>query len=274
MRKKIGIIGYGNMGSAIAERIKRRFLVCVFDKDKDKVRNLKRLTVTENVTDLVSQVDALFLAVKPQDLAVLLAEIRNKVSQKLIISIAAGISTDYIERQLGKVKIVRAMPNLAAKIGQGMTCLCKGKYAHQEELEFAQELFANLGETLVLSEEMMDAVTAISGSGPGFLFDRVEGRGITEIRKYANSEFAVSLARAAQKLGFSPQETDSLVRNTVRGSIALLEVLGLKPGELKKRVASKGGTTEAGLEVLHHGGTIEEAVEAALNRARELVKKE
>lgn len=272
--KKLGIVGYGNMGSAIAQRLQEKYRIWAFDKDKNKIRNLAGINIAKDIGDLISKVEILILAVKPQDFDAFLAEVRGYSLECLLISIATGISTDYIANYLGKKKIIRVVPNLPSKIGKGMVCLCKGRYASQEDLELSQDLFANLGQTLVLNEDMMDAATAISGSGPGFLFDMAEDKDITQIKNYAESEFIISLAQAAQKLGFSLQQAELLARNTAAGSIALLEVSGLTPSELKRQVASKGGTTQAGLEVLHSGGSLEEAVKAAKRRAEELAKKE
>lgn len=276
-KKKIGIIGYGNMGSAIAMRIKKKYSVIVFDKDHNKTKSLSGIEVVENPINLINKVDAVILAVKPQDflglLNAILDKAKNSVRKKLIISIAAGITTKFIETGLGRVRVIRAMPNLPAKVGMGMICLCKGKYAKQRDLIFAKNLFKYLGSTLILRESQMDAATAISGSGPGYLYDWAEGKDIKEIKEYSTT-FARSLAAAAESIGFSQDQAKFLAANTTAGSIAYLEMTNLLPQEAKKQVVSKGGTTEAALEVLHKGGDLREAVRAALRRAKELLEKE
>jgi pyrroline-5-carboxylate reductase len=273
MLRKIGIIGFGNMGFAISEGIKRKRQVYVYDKDKEKTENTAGVVVSRNIVDLVNEVNAVILAVKPQDFAALLGEIKSYyIKNKLIISIAAGITTAYIEKYLGQVSVIRVMPNMPARIGKGMTCLSKGKFATPEDLDFTEEIFRHLGATLVLNEDMMDAATVISGSGPGYFYDLIEGKNRDEIKEFAENEFIPALEASAEKVGFSPQQSLVLAEVTSVGSIAFLEQSGIPPAELKKQVVSKGGTTEAALEVLHRGGSLDEAVMAALARARELSK--
>jgi pyrroline-5-carboxylate reductase len=271
MHNNIGIIGCGNMGSAICQRLKASFSLFAFDKDSAKTKNLSGLSVVKDVADLLNKSDAVILAVKPQDFDDLLNEIKSNIKNKLIISIAAGITTGYIEKIFGRVKVIRVMPNLPAKIGKGMSCLCKGKFSSESDLNFAKELFDKLGKTLILNEDMMDAATAISGSGPGYFYDLVEGKNLKEIKNYATT-FATTLTASAESIGFLQPVARSLSKATCEGSIAYLEETKLSASEAKKQVVSKGGTTEAALEVLHKGGSLEEAVKAALKRAKELSK--
>lgn len=264
------------MGRAIGEQLSSKYQIYVFDKDKNKTANLTNINITDNVINLMSQVDIVILAIKPQDFDLALNEIRTYSRDKLIISIAAGITTDYIEKRLDRARVIRVMPNLPAKIGKGMICLCPGKSATQEDLNMTKHLFKNLGETLVLKEDMMNAATAISGSGPGYYFDIVE----SHQDDYKNNpdkllkDFISSLIRAAESIGFSHKEATLLGITTGNASDYLLVKTKLSPAELKKQVVSKGGTTEAALEVLHRTGSLEESVKAALRRAEELSKKE
>lgn len=273
MNNKIGIIGFGNMGSAIGERIKFEYQVYAFDIDKNKTNKLTGIKVANSITDLLTKVDTVILSLKPQDFDAALDEIKNFAEGKLIITIAVGITIDYIEKRLGKVRVIRVMPNLPARIGEGMICLCVGKSVSEEEARFAEELFKNLGTTLILNEKMMNAATAISGSGPGYLYDWGENKAIEEIKKYARDIFIPSLTVSAESLGFTPQQAKILVNTTAQGSLSFLEKANLSAAQLKKQVASKGGTTEAGLEVLHKGGSLEEAVKKAFQRAKELSKR-
>lgn len=267
MKKSVGIIGFGNMGSAIAERLKSKYQICIFDKDKGKTKNVSGIKVVADSIDLVKAVDAVILAVKPQDFDDILKEIKDYSREKLIISIAAGITTTYIEKHLGEVKVIRAMPNLPAKIGKGMICLCKGKFTDKEDLNFSEKLFSYLGKALILNEDKMDAATAVSGSGPAYVCDYLESGQKKQV-------FLNDFQEAAKGIGFSAEEAALLVNTNFCGTIGFLRGTKLSPSELKKQVASKGGTTEAALEILHRGGSLQEAVKAALKRAQELSKKE
>ncbi|MFC1646306.1 pyrroline-5-carboxylate reductase family protein [Candidatus Omnitrophota bacterium] len=274
----IGIIGFGNMGSCLGERLKsQENQIWAFDKDKTKINKLSGISLAESSADLVKRVDTAVLAVKPQDFATILGEIKNNVKNKLIISIAAGITTGYIENILGEVRVIRTMPNMPARIGRGITCLCKGKFATEEDLNFTRELFESLGVTLILEEDMINEATAVSGSGPGYIFDRIDTKKIDINNEAAierfREEFTALLTGAAVGIGFMPRDATKLAKATVDGSIALLKQSNLSAQELKKQIASKGGTTEVALEVLHSGGYLDEAVKAAVLRARKLAKK-
>ncbi|MCM8771399.1 MAG: pyrroline-5-carboxylate reductase [Candidatus Omnitrophica bacterium] len=273
MEKNLGIIGFGNMGQAIAERLRKKYKIFVFDKDKGKLKKIKGIRLAQDNIDLVNKSEIIILAVKPQDFEGVLNEIKDYVKRKLLISIAAGITTQYIEKRLGKVRIIRTMPNLAIKIGKGLVCLCRGRYAKKKDLDFTKKLFSNLGKTLVMKEDLLDAVTAISGSGPGFFYDLIEGRPLKEINNYLENVFVPTLALCAKAVGFNSQVSQTLAQSTARGSLAFLKKTRLSPAKLKKCVASAGGTTEAGLMVLHRGGSLIQAVRAALRRAGELSRR-
>lgn len=265
MQNKIGIIGFGNMGQAIALQIKTDYQVFAFDKDQNKLNNFKGINIQRNCSDVLNKVDTVILAVKPQDLKSLLAEIKPVTKDKLIISIAAGITTASVEKILGAVRLIRAMPNMPAKTGSGMTCLCKGEFSSIEDLDFAQELFAYLGETLNIDESMMNAATAVSGSGPAY---------VCYFLKENKEKFLQDFQDAAENLGFSPQESALLTKTTFFGTKDYLKKTGASCEELIKQVASKGGTTEAALEVLKGKGSLKDALSAALKRAQELSNRE
>ncbi|MDP1853355.1 MAG: pyrroline-5-carboxylate reductase [Candidatus Omnitrophota bacterium] len=273
-RKKIGIIGAGNMGSAIAERIKRKYHLFVFDKDKEKVNRFKGVKLSENSSELAKNADVIILAVKPQDFDFVLGEVKDCWKNKLFVSIAAGITTNYIEKQLGNVRVVRVMPNMPARIGRGMSCLCKGKFASKGDVIFAKKLFDNLGKTLILNEDMMDAATAVSGSGPGFWCERLEDKPKDQWEKYSQEVFIPEFTVAAEGIGFNRKDAKLLARSTAIGTLVTVQFLGEEPSKFKWSIVSKGGTTEAGLEALHKGGTLTDAVKAAVKRAKELSRKE
>lgn len=272
-RKKIGIIGAGNMGSAIIERLKSRYCLFVFDKDKEKTDRLSGVCISETNLDLVKNADVVILAVKPQDFEAVLNEIKANVSKKLIVTIAAGISTSFVEKNLGEVSVIRVMPNIAIKIGEGISCLSKGKFSTKEDLYFVEKLFDCMGKTLRIEEEKMDTVTAVSGSGPGFYFDMIESiiAGNKNSEEF-NRKFITSLAEAAEKYGLEHGEAVFLASGTGNACQLLLARTKFPPSELKNQITSKGGTTLAGLDALHATGSLIEAVKAAKKRAEELSK--
>jgi len=274
MPKIIGIIGFGNMGQAIAEQLKTNYKIIIFDKDKSKLSAVKGTFPASDLDSLIKNSDTIILAVKPQQLAEVLAEIKNCGHEldKLIISIAAGINTRYIEDYFGVVRVVRVMPNMPAKVGSAMTCLSKGRFASEEDFDLAEELFGYLGETLEIKEEMMNAATAISGSGPGYLYYLIEGKSLDEAEKFGINTFLPLLRDAARREGFSADEASLMASVTTSGSLKVLAVTKLSPAQLKQQVTSKNGTTEAGLDVLQNGGTLTEAIKAAKKRAEELEK--
>lgn len=277
--KRIGVIGLGNMGSVIAGKlteIPAEYSVFAYDKDKEKASEAGSIKIAKDIFSLVMSVDTIILAVKPQDIDHLLRELKSCIGNKMVISIAAGISTKHIERFLTNARVIRSMPNIAAKIGESVTCLCKGSFAQESDLEFAREIFYCLGTVLNINENMMDAATAISGSGPGYIFYFIENSAIDpkNIPEHSKHDMMKRLEKAAQALGFENEDASFLAANTVNASIGLLRETGMKPGELRIQVASKGGTTEAGLEILRRGGSWEEAALSALKRAGELARKE
>ncbi|MCM8801471.1 MAG: pyrroline-5-carboxylate reductase [Candidatus Omnitrophica bacterium] len=270
-REKIGIIGFGNMGSAIAEQLKSGYKILVFDKDFNKTKNLSDIKVAKDNIDLVSKVDVVILAVKPQDFDNLLMQIKKGIKKQLIISIAAGITTSYIERYLGRVKVIRVMPNISTLIRKGVCGLCKGRFASNEDLRFTKKLLSHMGISISFDKEkMLDAVTAISGSGPAYLCYYIKERDISFSKK---DRFIQELTKAAISIGFKKDIAERLSEQTATGTLFLLKKMNLSPEELITKVASKGGTTEKALEVLSRGGSLEEAVKAALKRARELSRR-
>jgi pyrroline-5-carboxylate reductase len=272
IRKRLGIIGFGNMGSAIAFAARSLFAVSVFDKDKQRLSNSQGLKAETQVVDLIKNADVIVLAVKPQDFDILLNEIKPFIQGKLILSIAAGITTGYIEKILEKAMVVRAMPNIAVRILAAQTVLAKGKYPKEEDLDSAKELFSLLGKVWVVEEEMIDSATAISGSGPAYIFydietSKLDPLNITLERK---DEYIQRLEKAALDVGFDPEMARELASSTTASSIRLLTQTGNSPMELRKMITSAGGTTEAALKVLSINGSWVEAALAAKKRAQEL----
>ncbi len=278
MKKTIGIIGCGNMGRAIADQLKLDFSILAFDKLVEKASHIECVQAASGIAQLCAASQAIILAVKPQDFDEMLDELKGKIDNKLIISIAAGISTLSIEKTLGAVAVVRVMPNVAVKIGKGTSCISKGKYAGIDELDLVQNIFDHMGQTIVIEENFMNAATAISGSGPGFFYYLLQAKKINPaefdtVKKFALEEFSVLLTKAALGLGFNMGQAQFLAVNTAEGSLSLLNEGGRTLEELIGLVTSKGGTTEAGLEALRNGQSLEEAVKSANMRAEILSRR-
>jgi pyrroline-5-carboxylate reductase len=200
------------------------------------------------------------LAVKPQQMESAAASLREVMGESaLVISIAAGISTAYLAKALGSgARIIRAMPNTPMLVGAGCTCLCAGPGATRDDLEFAQKLFAAGGLVRVVDEPAMDAVTAISGSGPAYFFYLIE-----------------AMIEAGVAEGLSPDTAAVLAHQTCAGAAALLAQSDQPASALRAKVTSPGGTTQAAIETLDRANIREaliRAVRAAAARSRQLGK--
>ncbi len=258
--KKIALIGVGNMGGAILNGLKGKYKFIVSDPDKNKIKKLSA-SIADNNCSAAVDADIILLAVKPQMMDAVLREIRLVLnSKKLVISIAAGIKTKKIEDRLGNtIPVVRIMPNTPALVGRGMSVLCGGKFAKQAHLKAANDIFSSMGKVIIIkNESLMDAVTAISGSGPAYVYLFIE-----------------SLVRAGVRLGLKQKIAEKLVLETLKGSIALLEKTEKKPEDLRRQVTSPGGTTEAALKVFEKKvfhDIVHLAILSAHDRSRELSK--
>lgn len=275
--KNIGIIGFGNMGSILAERIKSGYRVYVFDKDNHKTKNLSRIETAQDIPSLVKCSEVVILAVKPQDFAGVLAGIKDWIGAKLVISIAAGITTKYIEQALGRgVRVIRVMPNMPAKIAQGISCLSRNGLASKKDLDLAGTLFTYLGQTVKIKEELMNSATAVSGSGPAYVlkYFETEHINLNKIPQKKKESFLDNFQKSAQGVGFTFGQAKILTKAVFSGTVSFLKKTKIAPGELIRQVASKGGTTEAALRVLNSGGSLSEAVKAAKARADELSGKD
>ncbi len=263
MTSKITIIGGGKMGQVILEQVLRTKVfsakaITVTDKKTNLLIGVKKKLKVNITTDIQSAVEVsqlIIVAVKPQDFNNLAKEIELKKDQ-IVISIMAGVNIQTIKKKLKTNKVVRAMPNILSHQGLGMT-VWQATGLSDSEKQLARKIFKALGkEVEVRQEKKIDMATAVSGSGPAYVFN-----------------FAANLMTAAKSLGFSEAEAKLLVTQTIKGSSAMLE--GNDPVKLTKAVASKGGTTEAALEVLRKhkvDKVYTEAVKAAYKRAKELSK--
>ena len=205
IKPTIGVIGYGNMGAAIANQIKSDYSVFVFDADSKKTCNTSEITVIASLSELFVCAATILIAVKPQQLSSLLKEIRAVTGEYILISIAAGVTTKDIQVALApkRVKVIRAMPNLFARYGTGVTALCNGQYAGDDVLSVAIKVFEHLGKTRCIDEEKMDAATAVSGSGPGYLSYLIEKDKVVpeERSKYIDS-LMPEYIESAKSVGF------------------------------------------------------------------------
>jgi pyrroline-5-carboxylate reductase len=261
MKKNIiGIIGGGNMGEALIKglRLKNSVRVCEMNATRVKYLRKKYRGVVLGDLNVLENASVIILAIKPQDMELLLKQVPVG-KNKLFISIAAGLTTKFFEKHLGgKVRVVRAMPNMPALIGEGITGICAGRFAKNADLKLAQSLLGTIGQTVIVKEAMMDAVTAVSGSGPAYVFLFVE--------QWIN---------AAIKLGFDRFQAKQLVYQTLLGSAHLLEQSPLQAADLRVKVTSKGGTTQAALDVFSKGKfdqLMAKALLAAKKRAKGLAK--
>jgi len=262
--KKLFIIGIGNMGGAILEGVIPQVLkeedISIYDVDKSRLQSFldSKIEVVDTIEGGVKNAESILLAVKPQDMEDVLKEMTGAVSENnLIISIVAGITTNYIKKILGKnTKVARVMPNLCISVKEGVSACCFSSDCANEDKQFVESLFKALGITLSIDENKMNIITAISGSGPGYLFKIME-----------------VLIDIGKKEGLKEEDSRKLVYQTVSGAVSLAITSNIPARTLREKVTSKAGTTEAALKVMDEYKIEEmfcEAVKAARNRAKEL----
>jgi pyrroline-5-carboxylate reductase len=262
---RLGCIGAGSMGGALlrgllaAERVKPAELV-FYDPDPGRRQVLAKLGVEAALNNAeVMHSPVVVLAVKPQILRGVLEEIRDHARpRQLVISIAAGVPLAVLEGILHSSRVIRAMPNTPLLVQAGMTALSPGSRATPEDMDLALDLFRALGRAEVVDEIHLDAVTALSGSGPAFV-----------------AVFLEALADGAVKMGLSRTLALEFAAQTLLGTARLLLEKNLHPGHLKDLVASPGGTTIHGLHALEQGAfrtAVINAIEAATWRAQDLAE--
>ena len=270
---KIAVIGAGSMGGAIlsgliaagtaADSITASTATTQSAKalsDKFGIKSFALDASASANSEAAENADVLLIAVKPAKVLETLQEIKASVKDgALVISVAAGVTTESMEQAIGsKASVIRAMPNTPSIVGHGVTGIAKGKSANDNQLALAKDLFETVGQVIVVDEEKINALSTISGSGPAYVF-----------------YFAEKLMNAARKMGFSEKEANLMVRATFLGSATLLAASSDSPETLRAQVTSPNGTTmqatarfdEADLEKVFI-----EATEAALARAIELGK--
>lgn len=233
-QQKIGIIGLGNMGRAVFDLLKfhrpreHKFKFFIYSID---VKAAKGATCLKTVNEIINTCDIIFLCVKPQDFYRLPPMNQNEC---IVISIMAGVTIQNIKKIMGTDRIIRTMPNLPLKIGKGVIGwhAKKSKFSLRE-LGMIQRIFSSFGKDFfVAKESMLNAITAVSGSGPAYVF-----------------LFIQALIRSAIDLGFSRKQAREIVIQTINGSVQYLEnEKNVDPEEMIKKVASRGGTTEAAIK--------------------------
>jgi pyrroline-5-carboxylate reductase len=266
---KIAVIGAGNMGGAIVRGLVEKSVypqnIRIWDVDRKKLEALRReahVKPAASGRQCVSLADAVLLAVKPNLIAEVSAEISTGIQpDAVVVSIAAGVPIAKIESYFKKpVPIVRAMPNMPALLGAGMSAFSVGRHAGPKHRKIAEGVLSSIGEAVQVPERMLDLVTAVSGSGPAYFFLLAE-----------------KMIEAAHELGMKADVAKRLVYQTAYGAGRILAEDPEDPDVLIGRVASKGGTTEAALKAFRRAGfgkVVHDAVKAAHRRAKEISRGE
>lgn len=260
---KIAFIGSGNMGEAlIATIIKSNRDLIATDIKKERLRyisNKYKIETTDNNKEAVRKSNIVFLCVKPQTMETVLNEIKDCVDKnKVVVSIAAGITTKFIEKYLSKTPVVKIMPNIPISVNEGVIAICKGKRCRDSHIFLVKKLLRNGGKIIEVKEEEMSIITALSGSGPAYLF-----------------YFAECMIDAAMKFGLKSEKADLLVRQTLFGASKVLIERGGRPEKFRQEVSSPGGTTEAAIKYLENKkfrSILFRAIDNARLRAEELKK--
>ena len=269
MPHELAILGAGNMAEAIARGITTTGVLAstqiiasdVSAARRDLFQTQLSIRATQENRDAARDAKTVLLSVKPQQMAEVLAGLATVLRpDALIVSIAAGISTAFIERHLGSGaqprRVIRAMPNTPMLVGEGMVAIARGTGASDADLAAARKLFEAAATVIEVDEDQIDAVTALSGSGPAYFFFLVE-----------------HMVRAGVEMGLSPEQSHQLATKTALGAAKMLTTSGESPQELRRKVTSPGGTTHAAITHMESKGmpeTIVEALKAAHRRGREL----
>ena len=251
---KFSFIGAGNMASAIINGICLKNLatpsdICVSDKNGTKLEDFtkKGISVTESNEKCAAFGDVIIIAVKPNIVAKIAPEIKADAKGKLVISIAAGVSSDSLKKMLESDRIIRIMPNTPALVGEGMTAVCKTDGADDSDIQTVCRIFDSVGKTVVINENQIDAVTAVSGSGPAYIYMVIE-----------------AMADGGVLCGLTREDAYTLAAQTVLGSAKTVLETGVHPGKLKDAVCSPGGTTIEAVKVLEEKGLRSALIDAVV----------
>lgn len=258
--KNITIIGAGNMGGSLIKAIKRnkRFMVHVYDADYKKSKSYEgeNCIIWDSSYEACTNGDVILLAVKPNIVLSVLSDLSDVIKNKLVITIAAGVKINDYESKIDNLHLIRSMPNMPAKIGMGMTTLCKGKNVTDDDVSLAQEILQCAGETLIIEEKNMDGATALAGSSPAYVFMMIE-----------------AMADAGVLEGLTREQSYKLAAKSIAGSAELVLKSDKHPGELKDMICSPGGTTIEAVKVLEQEGfrnALIKAVAVCAKKSRKL----
>ncbi|MFH2028037.1 MAG: pyrroline-5-carboxylate reductase [Nanoarchaeota archaeon] len=261
---KIGFIGAGNMAFALAKAIKEKklaksiILSDINQKRLDHIKKELKIDITKNNHEVIKNSDIIFLAVKPQIIDAVLNEIKGKIKNQLIISIAAGVKLKRLESILKNKKVIRVMPNTPCLVGEMAAGFAVGKKVTDKDILIVEKLLNAAGKAYYLKESALDAVTGLSGSGPAFVARLIE-----------------AFIEAGKKQGLSKDIATELTLQTFKGTATLLEKYGMSPEELVQIVSSPNGTTVAGRSVLERSdyrSIISQTIDKAVKRSKELGK--
>jgi pyrroline-5-carboxylate reductase len=269
LTQNLTIIGVGKMGETLISSLLKNKVVDagqIFgttsrEDTAVKVREKLAIKVSTNNQEAVTKGDIVILAVKPQMISKVLTQILPQLEQnKIIISIAAATSTGNIEEQINKtMPVIRAMPNTASLVNEGMTVLCPGKHVKEEHLKLALKIFKSIGEVETINrEELMDVVTALSGSGPAYSYMMIE-----------------SLTDGGVRMGLPRELARKLAAQSVLGGAKMILKTGLHPALLKDEVTTPAGVTIDGLMELEDGGfrvALIKAIDRATQKSRQISK--
>ncbi|MBI5274323.1 MAG: pyrroline-5-carboxylate reductase [Chlamydiales bacterium] len=257
---RITIIGCGNMGGGLAGRLSQTNQLFLYDRGMEKAKDLAHKgygIACKNITEALHSSETIILAVKPQDLQQAAALIKEGLQEnQMIISLLAGTSIKTLQQYFQAIRMVRMMPNLPLLYGEGVIGLSSDEQTKKEDKDQLTKTFELLGKVYWLSEEKIDALTALASSGPAFFFAMVE-----------------AMIDAGIAMGFTPHDAQGMIYQMLQGSLTLLEKTCKHPGELKWQVTSPQGTTIAGLKRLEElalRGSIINTFLASYDRAKEL----
>ncbi|WP_084813864.1 pyrroline-5-carboxylate reductase [Desulfitobacterium sp. PCE1] len=260
--KKIGFIGAGNMAEAIIKGLiaTGKYEIRVTNRsNRTKLEQMKEDygVIPASFSEAVKDSEIILLAVKPKDVAEVLAEVNEHMrSNRLFISVAAGIPLALLEKHLPDSPVVRAMPNTSSAVMHSMTGLVKGQGVNEENQRDVEDIFGAVGKVVWISEEQMNPLIAMSGSGPAYFY-----------------LFTEAMVKAGVDMGFSQEEAENLAKETLMGAAKMLAHSGKSPGELRVAVTSPKGTTQEALNVFWEKGLedlVARAAKACKNRAEEM----
>lgn len=261
---RIGFLGAGNMATALVQGVLAERLLCtsqiraadISPEAREKFLQATGVEAAADALDMMDEIDALVIAVKPQVAEEAMQRIAGRCADKLVVSIAAGIRLEKVCEWVGHRRVVRVMPNTPSTIRQGASAFASAEEVTENDREWIASILHGVGWAVELEEECLDTVTALSGSGPAYVF-----------------EFASAMIAAGEKEGLSHDVAAALTAQTLAGAAAMLKQGNKSAEDLRKAVTSPGGTTEAGLRVLEEHDLrqiMQEVIAAARNRSIQL----